>query len=167
MTAIDVISLPDAKDHLVVLNDDFYDKQITGIIKTAVAMIEKYTGHYFYQRTKQYPITSDRTAISDYPLEITGIVDGYGNPVSSFMVNINKGALDTYVRYWGFNECGYNQPFINAQVGYTTVDDIPQPLIGAAYKLITYLFQNKDAYSADLPADVQLILNSYRRDCNI
>lgn len=170
MTPLDIITLDQAKTHLVVLNDDFYDTQITGIIKTAISMVEQYTGYYMYQRAKSYPITSEQTSITDFPLQITGITDTSGNPVSSFNIGITIGSLDTYVSYWGWYDGCYGQngtAMVNALVGYTAADDIPNPLIGAAYKIITYLFENKDAYASTLPYDIQLMLNQYRRSASI
>lgn len=167
MDALSVISLADAKNHLVVLNDDFYDKQITGIIRTAVNMIEQYTGYYFYPVTKSYQITSSKTEITDFPLAITGITDATGQPVSSFNVGISQGALATYVNYWQYSDCANGNASIQANVGYNDPTDIPYQLIGACYKLITYLFENKDIYTATLPVDIQLMCNQLRRSCSI
>lgn len=167
MDALDIISLDQAKNHLVVLNDNFYDAQIEGIIKTAVAMVEQYTGHYFYTRAKSYPVTSCQTYLTDYPITLTGITDEQGQSVSSFNVGISQGSLSTIINYWGYYDCGFGNPTINAIIGYSQASDIPQPLIGAAYKLITYLFQNKDMYAETIPYDVQLMINQYRRSCSI
>jgi hypothetical protein len=167
MTSLDIISLEAAKRHLVILNDNFYDAQIEGIIGTAIAMIEQYTGHYFYPRAKSYPVTSSVTYLTDYPIDLTGIIDNSGQPVSSFNVGISQGSLSTIVNYWCYYDCGNGNPTINATIGYASTSDIPQPLIGAAYKLITYLFENKDAYAATIPYDVQVMINQYRRSSSI
>lgn len=160
MAELDVISLEQAKNHLVVdLTDTYYDAQITGLIKTAIGLVEQYTCHYLWQRPKTYPIVGNKTCISDYPLQIIAVSDSEGNPVSSFNLQICNGVLDTCVNYY---QCG-NGGQIGALVGYSDVTDVPHPLIAAAYKLITYLFENKDAYMATLPHDVQLLLNQWRR----
>lgn len=166
MDALSVISLDQAKDHLVVDFDD-YDAQITGIIKTAIAMVQQYTGYYLFPQTKTYPVTSTRVGITDFPLQITGITDAQGNQVPSFNIQITQGALTTYISTWAFYACENGTAIIIANVGYNTVDSIPQPLIGAAYKIITYLFENKDAYAATLPYDIQLLLNQWRRSPSI
>lgn len=170
MDALSVISLDAAKTHLVVLNDTFYDTQIEGIIKTAVAMVEQYTDYYMYPRVKTYPITSARTAITDFPLQITGITDVTCLPVASFNVGITQEPLTTYVSYWGWYPPCFGQTgtaIITANIGYADPAGIPQPLIGACYKLITYLFENKDAYMATIPYDIQVMINQLRRSATV
>lgn len=158
MDALDVISLNAAKNHLVVLNDDFYDAQITGIIKTAVAMVEKYTDYRLYERIETIALISHKTDITLFPISVTSVLNGstaeaYRQIPRSLSILIEC-----------FNWCG---TILTANVGYTDVSLIPQPLIGACYKLITYLFENKDAYSAEIPYDVQLMINMYRRSATI
>lgn len=165
---LNIISLEAAKNHLVIDFPD-YDEQITGIIATACSWVEKYTGYYFYQRPIIYPITSYETSITDFPLQITSVIDSNNNQVSSFLINISKGALRTYIIYNAWNSFNnfigsqINQSFINALVGYTDPTQIPHPLIAASYKLITYLFQNKDMYNESIPEDIQMLLNQWRR----
>lgn len=150
MGPLDVISLADAKEHLVV---DFPDNDVSieRNIKTAIALVEQYTCYKLYERSVTYtmPLCGHKE-VYDYPLSITA-----GQPVK-----IYDRVLSTIVSA----ASGYG---VTAAVGYSDVADIPSPLIDGAYKIIEYLYENKDIYEANLPLDVQLILNPYRRSATI
>lgn len=160
MDELSVISLDQAKNHLVVLNDTFYDEQITGLIKSAIAFIEKYTSYMLYQRSTTYPINDYSTDICDFPLIIESITNPDNTPFIGYQTRLTP--LRTYVTIPAYN---WNKPqlTINAQIGYADVSDIPKSLISAAYKIITYLFENKDLYGETIPSDLQFLLNPYRR----
>lgn len=155
MDALSVISLDQAKTHLVVLNDTFYDAQITGLIKTAVALVEQYTDYRLYQRDEDIQLLSCKQEVVTFPITISGIT-----PTEAYKTFARSLSIIIECQNW----CG---TVINTSVGYSDVTLIPQPLIGACYKIITYLFENKDAYEATLPYDVQLMLNPYRRSATI
>lgn len=158
MDQLSVISLAQAKNHLVVLNDTFYDAQITGIIKTAVGMVEQYTDYRLYERTVTIPLVSCKQDIALYPITITGVV----KDSTAQTYKVVRRTLSIIV------ECStWCDSVVNATVGYDEDADIPQPLIGACYKIITYLFENKDAYEATIPYDVQCMINQWRRSCSI
>lgn len=152
MTALDVITLEEAKQALVV---DFPDQNdfITRLIQTAVARVEQYTCYALYERDVEITSNCNRdNSLSTFPIEITGVT----NDGSETEYKVRKGALKTYV------EC---RPYstISATIGYSDRNEIPAPLIDACYKIITYLYQNRDAYASQLPNDIQLLLNQYRR----
>jgi len=152
MTALDVITLEEAKQALVV---DFPDQNdfIMRLIQTSVARVEQYTCYTLYARDVEITSNCNReNSLSTFPIEITGVTND-GNEVE---YKVRKGALKTYV------ECA---PYstIAATIGYTDRTEIPAPLIDACYKIITYLYQNRDAYASQLPNDIQLLLNQYRR----
>lgn len=158
MDELSVISLEQAKNHLVVLNDAFYDAQITGIIKTAVGMVEQYTDYRLYQRDVTIPMVNCNQDIALFPISITGVINGSTAQTYS-----------TYQRTLSISvECSnWRNSVINTTVGYDDVTKIPHPLIGACYKIITYLFENKDAYEATIPYDVQSMINQFRRSATI
>jgi Na+/serine symporter len=158
MDELSVISLEQAKNHLVVLNDSFYDAQITGIIKTAIGMVEQYTDYRLYQRDVVISMVNCRQDISLFPITISRI-DNDGN-AQAYKAYQRTLSIVIDCPTW------YNS-VINASVGYEDVTQIPYPLIGACYKIITYLFENKDAYESTLPYDVQLMLNQWRRSASI
>lgn len=158
MDELSVISLADAKNHLVVLNDTFYDAQITGIIKTAVGMVEQYTDYRLYQRNVTIPMVNCKQDITLFPITISGVVNGSTAQVYKTL----QRTLSIVV------ECStWHNSVINASVGYDDITKIPQPLISACYKIITYLFENKDAYEATIPYDVQCMINQLRRSATI
>lgn len=149
MTALDVISLDEAKEYLRVDYDD-QNNVITRNIKTAVSLIEEYTNIFLYEREKQYTVTGNcGIEIFDYPIELAD---------SSLKVKQNVLSLTV------FDKQGNS---VLATVGYSTIDYIPANLIDACYKLITYLYENRDAYTATLPVDVQLLVNQFRRNPTI
>lgn len=150
MTPLDIITLEQAKDHLVVDYPD-RDAEIERHIKTAIGFIEKYTNIMMYEREVTYRLNGCGVEIYDYPFQFVSLI-----PAS----RVRNNALSITVY-------GERDEVITATVGYSNVADVPAPLIEAAYKMITYLFENKDIYSAGLPWDVQMLLNPYRRSATI
>lgn len=145
MTALDVISLEDAKDALVIDYPD-RDKEITRAIKSAISIIEKYTNVFLYERDVEYSILNGCSEeIYDFPIKF-----------NDSSLNKKQNALSVTV----FGKEGFG---FSGKVGYSDVTDIPQNLIDACYKLITYLTENKDAYNVSMPLDVQLLVNQFRR----
>lgn len=158
MTPLDVITLAEAKKELVV-DADYTDRdtEITRLIKTAISWVEQYTCYRLWQRTEVFNAIGCHTDLPYYPITIDSVKDSDDEDVTYTQKN---GALSIVV------SCPA-QSVINATVGFSDVTDIPQPLVSASYKLITYLFENKDTYSVDLPIDIQLMLNQYRRSATI
>lgn len=158
MTALNVITLADAKKELVV--DATYtdrDAEITRIIQTAVSWVEQYTCYRLYEREETFIAYGWCTDLHYYPIEVTG-VEHEGVPYTKY----TEKQLPLGLRI----TCP-NQSAITANVGYTSALLIPPPLIAACYKIIVYLFDNKDAYSIGLPIDVQVLVNQYRRSPTI
>lgn len=154
-TALDVISLAQAKKHLVIDETDlYYDNQITGLIETSVSMVEQYTDYRLYARPETIYATGCSTNIVIYPIVVTGVIDSSGNPVLNYKTCNLPLSLTLFVP---------NQSVIKANVGYASADLVPHSLISACYKIITYLFENKDVYSVGLPVDVQILINQFRR----
>jgi hypothetical protein len=159
MDALDIISLEDAKKELVMTGISDRDAEIESIIKSAIAWVEKYTDYRLYNRDEIINAVFCKNNLTQYPISITSVKNSDDEDVTYTQKN---GVLSLII------DCP-EQSVITANVGYTEneVDDIPQPLIRAAYKLITYLFENKDAYTVGLPLDIQLLLNQYRRSATI
>lgn len=145
MTALDVIPLEDAKSALVIDYPD-RDVEITRAIKSAVSIIEKYTNVFLYERDVEY-----------------SIVNGCSNEIYDYPITLNDSSLKTKHNVLSITVFGKVGDMFTASVGYSDVTDIPQNLIDACYKLITYLTENKDAYNVSMPLDVQLMVNQYRR----
>jgi hypothetical protein len=144
MTALDVISLEQAKEFLVIDFPD-RDEEITRNIKSAISYIERYTNVMTYEREKSYTLTGCSLEIYDAPISLITTVSMVKHNVLSITVFGKSGEV------------------ILATVGHNNVDDIPEDLISAAYILISYLTENKGLYPAELPWDIQILINQLRR----
>lgn len=186
MDALDIISLDSAKKWL---NIEFAytdeDETIERLIKAAVDWVEKYTcwrtfqrteivynqqivnyipedyfpdyGTGFYTGAQGFKCVPGGFSIYLYPFSILSVQDLSSPPVDA-KYTTTKNALKTLV---------YTAPnsVITLQTGFAPADisKIPPPLIEAAYKWLTYLYENRDSYKADLPTDIQILINQYRR----
>jgi len=144
MTALDIISLQDAKDFLVVDYPD-RDVEISRHIKSAIGFIETYTNVIMYERQTVYLMTGNCREIYDSPIK-------FANPTIKTKQNI----LSVTV-------FGKQDDIIDSIIGYDNVEKVPSELIEAAYKMIQYLFENHDIYTAGLPWDIQMMCNPHRR----
>jgi hypothetical protein len=158
MNQLDIISLQSAKDNLAIDYTD-YDARITNLIKAAVDWVETYTGWYLYQRDLTIYSTSYNTKISAYPVVLGEVKNSKGDVVI------------VTPQYYGlyFTICCPPQSSIKLTVGFAQadLDQIPGTMIEAANKLIVYMFENKDMYGTQLPTDIQILLNQFRRSATI
>lgn len=182
MGPLDVVSLASAKDWLSLPDGDSnIDAHVTRLINTAVGWVENYTCHLLYQRpvvitvmtgcpgvdpANNFPPINDigwrtngirhtpkGTSVYIYPFILTSVVDGSGNPAN---YNVFLNPLKTlYYAIYG--------TIINLNAGYSDPTLIPSPLIDACYKIITYLYENRDMYQMQYAQDIQFLLNQYRR----
>lgn len=154
MDALSIITLQQAKEYLAVDFPD-HDETITTAIKTAIGWVERYTSYALYERTEGIPALSVCNQIYTFPITVTSVVNSDSvaqtykvrNQVQSILVETS---------------CLENQ-IINVTVGYTSVNDIPEALLSACYKLLTYLYLNRDEYDYSIPTDIQMLINQYRR----
>lgn len=151
MAALDVITLQEAKNNLRVDFDDD-DTLISRLIATSVGWVERYTCHKLWQRSETKISDGCPIEVYDYPVAVDS-VEKDGNPVNYTTENrsdrlIIKAPKDAVVVL---------------SVGYGTVESIPSPLLDACYKIITYLYENRDAYGLGIPVDIQGLINQYRR----
>lgn len=184
MQATDIISLANAKNWLNIeadYTDD--DATITRLIGAAIDWVEKYTcwrtfqreeivfnrqinpyvainyfpdyGIGFYTGSSGIRWTPKGLSIYLYPFTVISVTDLFSPPADvTYTTQIN--ALKTLL---------YAAPnsVITLQTGFSDVSKIPPPLIEAAYKLLTYLYENRDSYQMAGPTDVQVLINQYRR----
>ena len=161
MDALDVISLDDAKNELNITwtlsAGDI--KILTRCIKTAVSWIETYTDYYLYERDLTIDSLACGNRVFIYPVSIINVKDSDGNVLPTDDYDIKVFPLYTAI-YAGCDNT------IDLKVGYSEASqsDIPQQLISACMKLITYLYENRDAYPTELPIDIQLLVNQLRRN---
>jgi hypothetical protein len=156
MTPLNVISLQQAKDYLVIDYPD-RDQEITRLIETAIAQVEQYTCYRLYEREETFFAYGYCTNLPYCPIVIDSVKNSDGDTVN-YTETANPLAINLLCK---------PQSIITATVGYSDISDIPPPLIQAAYKLITYLADNKDMYTVQLPVDVQMLLNQWRRSATI
>lgn len=186
MQATDIISLADAKSWLNIeagYTDE--DVTITRLIGASIDWVEKYTCWRTFQRTEivynrqdnyYNPVnyfpdygtgfytgssgirwTPKGLSIYLYPFVVTSVQDLF-SPPADVNYTLQRNSLKTLL-YAAPNSA------ITLQTGFA-IDDIgqiPPPLIEAAYKWVTYLYENRDSYKANLPTDIQILLAQYRR----
>lgn len=181
-SALDFISLAQAKSWLQV-DDSSSDDDITRLIKTAVDWMEKYTCWRTFQRTEivynrqlnpYVPInyfpdygtgfytgspgirwTPKGLSIYLYPFTIISVQD-LSSPPGDVTYTTQINALKTLL---------YAAPnsIITLATGYDDPAKLPPTLLDACYKMIVYLFENRDMYPVSMPTDIQMLLNQYRR----
>lgn len=156
MSPLDVIPLTTAKTYLVVDFPD-HDSVITTAIKTAVSWIERYTGYRLYQRDIVLPSKHNGLEVSDFPVSVISVTDD--GEISEY-TKVNR-ALSIIIY------TAYDDLDVNLSVGYTDVTKIPDELISACYKLLTYLYENRDANDLSIPTDIQGLINQLRRDVGL
>ena len=138
------ITLQQAKDWLRVDFDED-DDLISELIDMAQSWIEMYTCHCISKKT----------------ITINGngkCKDIYLYPISNIEEGIEYVEFSLYTEF----KTVYGQSF-SIEVGYDDIEDVPKPLIIACKKLITFCYENRDTYTAELPTDVQVLINQYRR----
>lgn len=186
MNALDVISLNSAKNWLNIelsYTDD--DATISRLISAAIDWVEKYTCWRTFQRTeviynRQIPYFNPENffpiqgqgewtgptgikwvpgglSIYIYPFTITSVQDQSNPPVDVTYTRVAN-PLKTLL---------YAAPnsVITLETGFSAenIAKIPPPLIEAAYKWLTYLYENRDSYQTSQPTDIQVLINQYRR----
>lgn len=121
------------------------DTLIQGCIDAAEQWVSKYTNHVFGATDR---VISKYTEIYDYPVAVKSATGDY---------NLESCSLKTVV-------CPNSGVNVTVTVGYADLGNVPAPLVAAAKKLITYLYENRDIYPTELPFDVQVLVNQYRRN---
>lgn len=184
MEPTDVISLASAKDWLSVDYDDAAtNAHITRLIGTAIDYVENYTCHLMYQRpvlvtamtgypgenpANNFPPldtsgwryggirhTPKGTSVYIYPFTVTSVADSAGNPFTNYTTYLNALKTLFYAPYG---------TVFTLLAGYDNVDTFPpSTLLDACYKMITYLYENRDMYQVSFPTDIQMLVNQYRR----
>lgn len=184
MDALDIIPLDSAKNWLnIELAYTDEDATISRLIKAAIAWVETYTCWRTYQRIEvlynrqdNYYNTSDYfpdygTGFYNGPSGVRWTPKGMSIYLYPFTVTSVKDKDDNAVEYTAQNNplktLLYAAPnsIITLQTGFVAgnIGQIPPPLIEAAYKWITYLYENRDTYQASQFTDGQILINQYRR----
>jgi len=152
MAYTDIISLADAKNYLRI-DDGFTsdDSQITGMINASLRYVEKFTNHILFQRSKDYLLINGCAKVYDFPINsITSPSDT--EQTKSF----------TYSNF----RASQNEETLTLDIGYSTVDNIPDELIQYAYyKLKFYYFEAKDddTGKGEIPEWAEDSIHQYKR----
>lgn len=157
MDALDVISIAQARTWLGDVEDA--DEVIQRIITSAIHWVEKYTSYRLYERQIYLNLYEHGQGFPLYPITIDEVRNAGGAEIE---YTTSVGTFDTYIY-------APKGSVAKATVGYTeeTLEEAPPELIEAAYKMITYLYDNHDMYTVIAPTDVQLLLNMQRRSATI
>ncbi len=144
----DVISLDRAKLYLKVdAGQSETDAEITQMINSSLAIIEKRTNHIFKTKDKVYYKDCElvqQVKVYDYPIQ-DAPTDTIVRPLYSIVPTVND--------------------VVTLEVGYTDVDDIPTELIDCALSIINFWFYNSETKGAEnsIPKFVEMTLDQNRR----
>lgn len=144
-----VITLEQAKAYLQV-DFELDDAIIEQCIKSAVSWVETYTGYLL-----------DKRDVTLYTNDC-GVIDTCLYPFSVV-------TSDVKVRQKATSAILTAKPneAVQLKVGDWDGAEPPQQLISACYKLITYMYENRDMYPVTLPTDVQMLVNPLRRSATL
>lgn len=151
-TPLEYITLQEAKNYLEVDFPD-YDKDIESAIIAAVDWVERYTCYRLYKRDEIMVSSGCQMEIYDYPINSITVENDNGDDVAYKTTNRSLKVLLT---------TGEGAT-VTLNVGYDLRDDVPSVLRIACFKLITYIYENRDAYQMGLPTDIQGLINQFRR----
>jgi hypothetical protein len=157
MSALDVISIQQAKDWLQI--DQSYvlaDAEIEACIVAAVDWVERKTDYKLYARNEVF--TSNGCEIITYSYPVNDVTAEEGSVAVS--VGVYTSSAKTVIS-------ASKGVKVTVNVGYANVNEIPQSLVMAVRKLITYFNENRDMYALEIPNDVQMLINPYRRSVGI
>lgn len=185
MSPLDVMSLADAKQYLRVDYDD-EDDLITSLIYGAVGYAEQDTNYRLYQRSEIIYTTGRYyyTAFQ-FPLNGASVINQDSADTNIYTPKFRYEPLRTIIGwangfiYWNawyefFTNYYYtihadcNVTFtLTLDVGYTDVTLIPTDLLTAIKQIISYTYENRDMSKVDLPSNITMLLQKYRRFATI
>lgn len=154
MAYLDVISLAEAKEYLRIddtLTDD--DNQITRMISSALAFIERWTGVYVYAREKTYTMVDGSVYVYDYP------INSITSPAEADMDNTQK----TLYKIFCY---GSETSDLVLNIGHLLPSSVPLELIDVAYEIIDILYygNEKGKKIEQMLSPISLdMLNQHRR----
>jgi len=144
----DVISLETAKLYLKVdAGQTATDAEITQMINSSLAYIEKKTNHIFKTKEKVYYKDCElvqQVKVYDYPIQ-EAPDDTIVRPLYSIVSTVDD--------------------VVTLTIGYANVNDIPTELIDCALSIINFWFYNSETKGADnsIPDFVNATLDQNRR----
>lgn len=185
MSPLDVMSLANAKQYLRV---DYMDEDdlITSLIYGAVGYVEQDTNYRLYQRNEVIYTTGKYyyTAFQ-FPLNGASVINQDSSDTNTYTAKYRYETLRTIIGWangYTFHNAWYefftnyyytihadrNVTFtLTLDVGYTDTTLIPTDLLTAIKQIISYTYENRDMSKVDLPSNITMLLQKYRRFATI
>jgi len=162
MDQLNVVSLSQAKLWLRLdLDYEFEDGLITALIKSAVNQVEQYTLQVLWQRsiTEITDITGN-LRLFNYPIISVEEVYDKNFDDLNFEIVDTQYYSDVITNRAGFNTVTYVAGY---DWNYDGGSDVPDDIETAIKELITFLYENRDNPTEDMPKVVTYLLAPYRR----
>jgi len=162
MDQLNVVSLSQAKLWLRLdLDYEFEDGLITALIKSAVNQVEKYTLQVLWQRSiTEITEYSGNLRLYNYPIiSIEEVYDKNFDDLNFEIVD-TQNYSDVITNREGFNTVTYVAGY---DWNYDGGSDVPDDIETAIKELITFLYENRDNPTEDMPKVVTYLLAPYRR----
>ena len=147
-----VITLAEAKEYLRIddtLTQD--DNQITGMINSSLAFVEKWTSIYVFERNEEFVMVDGFIRSYAYPIE---------SVISPIDITIQKKTL--YMNFYS----GHETIDLVLNVGYADPNDVPDELKSVAYEIIDLLYYSHET-GKTVKKDLSMLsidmLNQYKR----
>ena len=150
MEATEIITVAQAQSWLSAPDDTDLER----LINSSINFVEQYTGHTLIGLVKTVQLPYCGYGLKQYPMEIVTVKDKNDQEIP---YTTKSGVYSTYI----FAPAG---SYVTIDAGYETLAEIPGMLVEVAYKMLTYLYENRDIYTASLPQDFQVMINKYRRN---
>src|SRR5690606_1441360 len=149
MTALDVITLVEAKDWLRV---DFPDEdaKITELIHAAVQWVEGYTGLFLFNSEVTHDVTASESC--------AGTVTIFGKP-NLTLISIDGVTTDLPTVRDGSFCIDSDAKVIVYSIGYLTKAAIPQPLITAAKKFLALQYEESIDGEKEVPSEIRRLID--------
>lgn len=158
MSQLSVISLSEAKEFLKV-DFDSEDALITSLIKSAVDFVEKRTNYILWERD-EFKFLRQYDKIYDYPFALAS-----SETASEYEIIENR--LYSSIRILSGITYPNKGRSVELTIGYNDPSLIPNPLIDACKRLITYWYDQREMEMAKIPNDVYILIQPYIRDFTI
>jgi hypothetical protein len=152
MNALHVVSLEEMKGVLVVHPSiSEFDNLIISLIGTAVDWVEKYTSYLLYER-EITEVFKDFERIYLHPVTFPETEGVYFRTSKLSKQILLSGKESVELTFTG---------------GFSDASEIPDALKTAVKRLVVFWSDQPETAGAEIPIDVQIIVNQFRRDATI
>jgi hypothetical protein len=150
MIYLEIITLETAKSYLKIDEGQTEtDAEITAMIKSALSYVEKRTNHILQAKTKVYYkdcALVQQVKVFDYPIIPS-------DPPLEIEYRNSYAIVPTVDNY------------VSLDLGYETIEDVPQDLIDCALNIVNFWFYNSETKNAEnsIPDFVNMVLDVNKR----